>query len=127
MLDTMISPFLDQPDGNEFWLTCETGSPVAVAYCKAEAMTEGTWNLLLIAVDIEHQGMGIGRKMMDFIERKLCQETARILLVETSGLPEFERTREFYLQCEYLQVATVPEYYAAGDDKVIFWKKLNKL
>lgn len=123
MLDDMITPFFQEPD-QEFWLTCETDRPIAVAYCAPEEMTEGTWNLLLIAVDISHQGQGVGRAMMDYIEQKLARMKVRILLVETSGVPEFERTRQFYLQCHYTKVATIPEYYSAGDDKVVFWKKL---
>lgn len=125
MLDEMIAPFLRQPEYKEFWLTCETDHPIAVAYCAPEAMTEGTWNLLLLAVDVSHQGQGTGQAMMTYIEQKLVEKGQRILLVETSGVAEFELTRRFYLQCGYTKIASIPEYYSAGDDKVVFWKKLT--
>ena len=41
-----------------------------------------------------------------------------------SGLPEFERTRAFYHRCRYVEEARVRDFYAAGEDKVIFWKSL---
>ncbi len=49
----------------------------------------------------------------------------RMLLVETSGLPDFERTRAFYRKCGYEEEARIRDFYAAGDDKVVFRKVLN--
>ncbi len=49
----------------------------------------------------------------------------RVLLVETSGLPEFDRTRDFYRLLGYTEEARIHDYYAAGEDKVVFWKALQ--
>lgn len=49
---------------------------------------------------------------------------ARVLLVETSELPEFERTRAFYRTNGYAEETRIREFYAAGEDKVVFWKAL---
>jgi RimJ/RimL family protein N-acetyltransferase len=48
-----------------------------------------------------------------------------MLLVETSGLPDFERTRAFYLKCGYEEEAHIRDFYATGEDKVVFRKVLN--
>ena len=66
----------------------------------------------------------MGRALMEHVERALA-ERARILLVETSGKPEFERTRGFYERIGYQRIATIPGYYDVGDDKVVFWKSLS--
>ena len=87
-------------------------------------MTEGTYNLYLIAVNPAQQGKGIGGSLMEYIEEELRSQGARILIVETSGLPEFERTRQFYDRCGYAREAVIREFYAEDDDKVVFWKKL---
>ncbi|WP_395341673.1 hypothetical protein PN836_019815 [Ningiella sp. W23] len=63
--------------------------------------------------------------MMAKVEQTLTINRARILLVETSGLPEYQLTRNFYPKCGYTQVAVIPEYYDEGDDKVVFWKSLK--
>ena len=32
---------------------------------------------------------------------------------------------KFYDKLDYQRAAVIPEFYAAGEDKVVFWKKLN--
>lgn len=88
-------------------------------------MTEGTWNLFLIAVSKKVQGQGIGGELVAHVEQALTLKQARILLVETSGQPDYELTRKFYPKCGYRQVANIPEYYDEGDDKIVFWKSLQ--
>ena len=46
-------------------------------------------------------------------------------LVETSGLPEFERARAFYRKCGYEEEARIREFYNAGEDKIVFRKALR--
>lgn len=123
LLDDMIVPYLQGTD-ESIWLTSEDDHLTFVAYCAPEQMTEGTWNLYLIAVHTELQSKGYGRQVMDHLEKQLAQRGARILLVETSGLPEYERTRDFYRQCNYTEEARIRDFYQAGEDKVIFWKSL---
>ena len=62
---------------------------------------------------------------MDYIEHQLKTEEQRILIVETSGLPDFEKTRAFYSKkCGFEQEAIIREYYDKGEDKIIFRKVL---
>lgn len=88
-------------------------------------MTDGTNNLLLIAVHPDHQGRGIGQSLMREVETSLAGDRQRVLLVETSGLPEFARTRAFYNRLGYREEARVRDYYAEGDDMIVFWKALR--
>ncbi|MBW4510653.1 MAG: hypothetical protein KME64_29675 [Scytonematopsis contorta HA4267-MV1] len=64
--------------------------------------------------------------MIKYVENHLKELGERLLLVETSGLPNFEKTREFYLKNNYEKEATIREYYKEGDDKIIFRKKLSR-
>ena len=127
MLPDMMSAFFAGDAAGEFWVTYEKDdTPVSVAYFAPERMTEGTDNLYLIAVHPDQHSRGIGQEMMHYIESFLREKSVRILLVETSGLAEFERTRSFYHQNGYSLEATVREFYTKGEDKIIFWKKLAK-
>ena len=129
MLDEMIAAYLANPDGGEFWLTdiddADNAGPVGIAYCAPEPMTEGTWNLLLISEHPTRQGQGRGTAILKHVERALASRGERVLLVETSGLPTFERTREFYRKNGYDLEARIRDFYKAGDDKIVFRKALN--
>ena len=126
LLDDMTNDFFTNQDTSEIWLTKEVDNiPVAVVYCAPERMTEGTFNLYLIAIDQKFQGKGIGSEMMTYVENLLHEKGNRILIVETSSLPEFELTRKFYDNLGYSREAVIREFYQEGEDKVVFWKKLN--
>lgn len=125
LLDDMIGPWFAGEHPERSWLTVDDGDgPAAIAYCVPEEMTEGTWNLLLIAVDPAQRSTGIGAALLVHIEDELARRGERVLLVETSGLPEFERTRRFYAANGYDEEARIRDFYEAGDDKVVFWKSL---
>jgi ribosomal protein S18 acetylase RimI-like enzyme len=126
LLDEMTETFFNESKKSEIWLTQEINQkPIGVAYCAPEKMTEGTYNLYLIAIHKNFQGQGFGSKIMADIENKLKNQGARILIVETSGLPSFELTRKFYDKLGYHREAKIREFYQKGEDKIIFWKKLN--
>lgn len=125
LLDEMTNDYFSNEKTTDIWLTKEIDSiPAAVVYCAPERMTEGTFNLYLIAISKNLQGKGIGSEMMAYIENFLRENGNRILLVETSSLPEFELTRKFYDELGYKREAVIREFYQEGEDKVVFWKKL---
>ena len=128
MLDGMVSfetPPEPTDEPREFWLVHDEGeTPVATACCAPERMTVGTWNLLLIVVHPDHQGGGIGVGLMRHVEALLAARGDRVLLVETSGTPAFERTRGFYARVGYEREARIRDYYDAGDDKIVFRRAL---
>ncbi|WP_029417935.1 GNAT family N-acetyltransferase [Brevundimonas bacteroides] len=125
MIDDMATPFLTESGSADRWLTLDDGEPIGVAYFAPERMTAGTWNLLLIAIRSDRQGQGLGARLIDAVEQALASDGQRVLLVETSGLPEFERTRAFYDGRHYRREAVIHDFYQAGEDKVVFWKRLD--
>nr|WP_294167851.1 GNAT family N-acetyltransferase [uncultured Sphingomonas sp.] len=125
MLDGMTAAYLAGDEAGGLWLTDDDGGPVGVVYLSPERMTTGTWNMLLIAVHPDRQGRGRGTGLVRHVEQILTDRGQRILLVETSGLPEFEDTRRFYRTRGYQEEARIREFYAAGEDKVIFRKALG--
>jgi GNAT superfamily N-acetyltransferase len=113
-------------EGEQFWLTDEEANsgPVGVAYCEPERMTDRTWNLQLIAIRSDYQRQGRGAALLLAVEQTVRKRGGRMLLVETSGLPSFAPTRAFYMKCNYEQEAQIRDFYAAGEDKIIFRKLL---
>lgn len=102
----------------------ESDNFVSVAYVAPERMTEGTWNLYLIAVHPRYQKQGRGAFLLNYVEQALVERQARLLLVETLALDEFDYVRKFYQKNGFEEEARIREFYAAGADKVIFWKAL---
>ena len=122
-LSEMLTDYVgSDSDSNHFWVTDDDDGPVGVAYCAPERMTNGTWNLLFIAVRPDRQGQGRGAALMRYIEQTLMARGARLLLVET--LASFERTRAFYCKCGYDEEARIRDFYEAGADKIVYRKAL---
>ena len=124
MLDQYFRADNQSPD---IWLTDDDddNEPVGMAYVAPERMTEGTWNLYLIAVHPNYQKQGRGRALLGHVEQMLRDRGQRILLVETSGTEDFEYVRAFYRRSGYGEEARIREFYAAGVDKIIFRKALG--
>jgi ribosomal protein S18 acetylase RimI-like enzyme len=87
--------------------------------------TEGTYDLYWIVVDRSRQGSGIGSRVLTQVERTLRAEGCRLIVVETSSRADYELTRAFYERRGYTRAATIPGYYAPGDNLVIYLKDLT--
>ena len=122
--DTLDAFFSGQA-GSDSWVVGIVGEAVvALGYYAPERMTRGTWNLYLLAVHPDHQGAGHGRAVVRFVEDDLRSRGARLLLIETSGTPDFGAQRAFYSGLGYRREAVIAQFYDAGDDKVIFARDL---
>lgn len=87
-------------------------------------LTKGTWDIYWVAVDIKRQGHGLGHALMAFAEGKIGENQGRLIIVETSGKPEYEKTRNFYSSLNYKLVGQIADFYAPGDDKLFLEKRL---
>jgi GNAT superfamily N-acetyltransferase len=88
------------------------------------ACTQGSHDIFWIAVDPQLQGRGLGRLLMQVTESHIRAAGGRRIYLETSGRPDYLPTRRFYDRCGYQVVATLPDFYAVGDNKVILVKQL---
>ncbi|MEH1810671.1 GNAT family N-acetyltransferase [Nostoc sp.] len=119
------SDSLQDAKAERFWITDDDNGAVGVAYCEMERMTDQTWNLQLIAIRPDRQGQGRGATLLRYVEQTLMRRGGRVLLVETSGTPDFERTRAFYRKCGYEEEARIRDFYQAGADKIVYRKALS--
>ena len=125
LLPGMIAPYLTEREPDHIWLVAMEGENLlAFLYCEPERMTEGTANMLALATRPDRRSQGIGARLVKGLEDRCRARGDRILLVETSGLPEFDPTRAFYAREGYERIATLPDFYDAGEDKIVFMKRL---
>lgn len=121
----MLAPMFGAGDG-ALWLTAHSaGRAAGFAVSRPEKMTEGTWNMLALAVLPARQRSGLGRGLVAASETALGGQGARLLLVDTSATAAFAGARAFYAAAGYGEVARIPGYWAEGDDRVTFAKRLG--
>lgn len=126
MLPDMVNGFLFDDESADIWLTCEAdGKAIGFCYAVPEQMAEGAWNMLAIAVLPTEQGSGCGGAIAKHLAAELKARGQRILIADTSGADDFTQTRAFYRKNGYVEEARIRDYWAAGDDKIVFWKSLN--
>ena len=124
MLFRMVDPFLSGENEESQWLVCEVDeSAIGFCYSAREQLTDGTWNMLAIAVLSSKQGVGVGAALASRLECVIRNVGARVLIADTSGTKKFERTREFYRKIGFAEEARIRDFWSEGDDKVTFWKK----
>jgi len=90
----------------------------------ATPCTLGTFDVYWIAVDPDRQRHRVGSTLLEFAEVSINTQQGRIIVIETSGSEKYLPTRNFYERNGYTLAAEVKEFYAPGDDKWIFLKKL---
>jgi GNAT superfamily N-acetyltransferase len=115
----------DQEYGHRSITSEQDGVVMGFAYYAPAAMTDRTWYLYWIAVRKDIQARGIGTELLRFVEKDIReQHRGRVLFIETSSLPHYEKTRQFYVKNQYETTAVLKDYYANGDSMVVFRKVL---
>jgi len=112
------------PDGYYF-LVYRDGDKVLGFTCYGiRYLAEGLYDLLWIAVDPDARRKGVGNSLITATEEAIRAMGGRILIAETSGIPEYTSTREFYVRMEYINEATINDFYKQDDDLKIYTKRL---
>lgn len=112
-----------QKDYHIYCMVDDQGQPMGYICYGPAPMTQGTFDLYWIVVDPNFQGQRIGYQLLGFLERVLRGMNARMVLADTSSIPEYEKAQKFYLQNGFQEVARVPDYYWPGNDRVTFCKR----
>jgi ribosomal protein S18 acetylase RimI-like enzyme len=121
----LLEESLDGDDAYRFVGAFETERLVGYACWGPTPGTEGTCDLYWIVVDPARQGTGVGTLLLHEVESRLTADGCRLVMVETSSRADYGPTRAFYEHRGYTRAATIPAYYAPGDDLVIYTKDLT--
>ena len=112
-------------EGYELMGAFEDGRLVGYACYGATPATDRTYDLYWIAVHPAFQRAGAGARLMAEVEQRLADRPARLLVVETSSRDDYASTRRFYNKRGYQEAARLRDFYAPGDDRVVFSKRMN--
>ena len=125
--EEVIDSYLDNPGKSGYYILVANDNSVVVGYvCYGPTpLTEGTWDLYWIAVAPDRQQQGIGRTLLKAAEQNIRDSEGRLVIIETSSVPDYEKTRNFYLNHDYEIMARIPDFYAPGDGKLILQKRFS--
>lgn len=99
--------------------------PIGYACFGPIPCTLTSWDLYWIAVRPEHKGKGIGRMLMQRMEDVARKEGCLDMYIETSAQPRYDATRAFYLAGGYRIEHVFPDFYAPGDGRAVYVKRLG--
>jgi GNAT superfamily N-acetyltransferase len=87
--------------------------------------TVASWDLYWIAVTPAGQRNGLGGRLLAASEARAEALGCRRIYVDTSGRADYAPARAFYERHAYRREATLADFYAPGDAKVIYLKELD--
>src|SRR5262249_31508998 len=122
----LIDHALGRPGQTDYYFRCiESDRKVAGYMCYGEVpLSDRCWDLYWIAIDPGAQGSGLGQALIRHMEADLRERRARKIFIETGGKTSYGATRAFYEKSGYTEIAPIRDFFAVGDDKVIFGKDL---
>ena len=118
----LLHDYSHLPDHNGYYFlsALDGGQLVGFACYGPTPLTEGTFTVYWLCVAAAGRGQGIGRALMRRVEESVRLTGGRLIVLDTSGRPAYAPTRAFYESIGYARSATVPAFYAPGDDLVIY-------
>ena len=127
--DDALNGYLSGATEGHRWLVA-TGTESQIegaAYFAPEPFGDRVWNLYFLAAHPSRHRRGAGSTLVARIEQTLRDEgdeTARVLIVETSSSAAYDGARAFYASRGFDPEAVIREFYGPGEDKIVFWKSL---
>jgi ribosomal protein S18 acetylase RimI-like enzyme len=122
----LLQDYLELPDRNGYsFLTATVNERVVGFICYGPTpLTRGTFDLYWICVDREFSRRGIGHDLVERVVGEVRALGGRMIVLDTSGTPQYAPTRAFYESAGFTPAATVPDFYEPDDDLVIFCRRL---
>jgi ribosomal protein S18 acetylase RimI-like enzyme len=123
--EELVDIFLGKPDQKDYDVVVvegDGGAPAGYMTWGPTPLAEGAYDLYWMAVAPSEQGRGRGKELVRWLEGEAARRQGRVIIIETSSQPKYHGTRQFYIDLGYKEVARVPDFYRAGDDRVIYAK-----
>lgn len=123
----LLHDYLTLPDHNGYlFLSSVDGQRLLGFACYGPTpLTEGTFTVYWLCVAAAGRGQGIGRALMQQVELAARAAGGRLIVLDTSGRSAYAPTRAFYERIGYARAASIPDYYAPGDDLVMYMLPLD--
>lgn len=116
---------LGEDTGYYFVFAEEDGITVAYSCFGPITMSKTSFDLYWMAVHNDLRGKGIGKQLLRETFNQARIMNCKIIIAETSGLPHYAPTRAFYDSTGFELEARLKDFYAEGDDKLFYTKRIG--
>lgn len=121
----LIDAYLNRTDDYQLYTAVEDEDTVLGYVCFGKTpVTLTTFDLYWIATAPAVQGKGVGQKLFEFACKTIEAQGGRLVIIETSSQPRYEKTQKFYEKIGCVPEARIKDFYSPGDDKLIYTKHL---
>jgi ribosomal protein S18 acetylase RimI-like enzyme len=123
--EELMDVYLERPDQKDYGVVVvesDGGAPAGYMTWGPTPLAEDAYDLYWMAVAPSEQGKGRGKELVRWLEAEVGRRNGRVIIIETSSQPKYHGTRQFYIDLGYKEVARIPDFYRAGDDRVIYAK-----
>jgi ribosomal protein S18 acetylase RimI-like enzyme len=107
-----------------FWIAEAEGEIAGFTCVSPIHVTPDRYEIYWMAVDPAFHGLGCASQLVELTTNCLRKLGAQKLYVETSTRDVYEAARKFYRAAGFVLEATLPDYYADGDGKAVFAKRI---
>ncbi|MFO7669365.1 MAG: GNAT family N-acetyltransferase [Bacteroidales bacterium] len=108
--------------GYEFLFAEIAGETVAYSCYGLIPCTLHSYDLYWIATRLDYMNRGIGKRLLQETEKAIFMAGGQGIYVETSSKEQYAPTRAFYENNQYQLQARFENFYAPGDDKLVYVK-----
>ena len=108
--------------GYEFLFAEMAGETVAYCCYGLIPCTIHSYDIYWIATHRDYMKRGIGKYLLQETEKAILFLGGQGIYVETSSKDQYAPTRAFYEKNQYLLQARFANFYAQGDDKLVYVK-----
>ena len=124
----LVSKALDRgstDSGYHFIFAEENGDVLSYVCFGPIPCTVGSFDLYWLTTHRKAQRRGLARQIVGEMFRDLARIHGRKVFLETSGRTQYLPTRKFYEACSFVLEARLTDYYAPGDDCLIYSRGVN--
>lgn len=120
----LLEERLAQGARSGYWFFFAEQGGELLGYCAfgPVPLTAESYDLYWIATAPPAEGRGIGRRLLELAEQDVARRGGGRMFIETSSRAAYARTRRFYRAAGYERAARLRDFYAPGDDKIVFAK-----
>jgi len=113
-----------RPDAYRWLIAAEDGAVRGFACYGQESLTKHTWDLFWICLHADARGRGFGRMLIGEAVHQAAAAGGKVMVIYTSSSAAYAPARKLYTAAGFTPTSEVPDYYADGDNLLIFWRRL---